>query len=526
MAIVVTPDLTLIHACDAAAWSGGELDTDMKVQGTGCLGDFVDNELGTLRTYTLAGSTDMSNGEHLYVWMQCFGIVNTQALGGYRIYAEDSSANNATWYAGGNDTHGTGWQLIIADLNATPDIANGTLDTSDITVVGIQFYTITDAPVQGANEFNNCYWDVMRYGTGLTITSGASDGITFEDIYAVDNHSDYKYGVVTYKDGTYFINGTLTFGDASGTGNIDFDDSSQIVLFVDSDYYAVDFNNIIVVGNGTGVTNFVMGDKVGGQGVSGCTLKAVDDGTAFAFTATDTDIDVLTIYGTTFFNAGIISLPVTASNREFITCTFESCEHVLPSTCIMQYCTFVSADDEGAIITNTSHNLSDSTLISSPACTEITISGTFTFDNMLFYGSNGSTLYDLENISGGLVTINATNGTNINSSYVLNSGSSTTVINNAVNITLVVKDADNIAIENAQVAVYTTSGSTVLMNEDTTALGVATETYNYSAETDIYYRVRKSSAGFTRYIPVRGVGTIDSGGFTATVIMYEDINIQ
>ena len=63
------------------------------------------------------------------------------------------------------------------------------------------------------------------------------------------------------------------------------------------------------------------------------------------------------------------------------------------------------------------------------------------------------------------------------------------------------------------------------MNEDTTALGVATETYNYLADTDVYFRVRKSSIGNTRYIPIKGSGQITSSGFTVTVILYEDINI-
>jgi len=63
------------------------------------------------------------------------------------------------------------------------------------------------------------------------------------------------------------------------------------------------------------------------------------------------------------------------------------------------------------------------------------------------------------------------------------------------------------------------------MNEDTTALGIAAEDYNYLADTDIYYRVRKSSAGSTRYIPFNGTGEITNNGFSTTVILYEDINI-
>ena len=63
------------------------------------------------------------------------------------------------------------------------------------------------------------------------------------------------------------------------------------------------------------------------------------------------------------------------------------------------------------------------------------------------------------------------------------------------------------------------------MNEDTDVNGLATEAFSFVSDTDIYFRVRKSSVGATRYFPVKGLGQITSSGFTVTVILYEDINI-
>jgi len=89
-----------------------------------------------------------------------------------------------------------------------------------------------------------------------------------------------------------------------------------------------------------------------------------------------------------------------------------------------------------------------------------------------------------------------------------------------------VEDSDGNDIENAQTAVYKVSDDSQLMNEDTDVNGDASESFLHTADTSIYYRVRKSSTGSTRYIPFEGIGTITSDGFSTTVILYEDTNVE
>jgi len=62
------------------------------------------------------------------------------------------------------------------------------------------------------------------------------------------------------------------------------------------------------------------------------------------------------------------------------------------------------------------------------------------------------------------------------------------------------------------------------MNEDTTAGGIATETYNYAGDTAIEVRVRKASSGATRYTNYSGLGTITATGYSVLVTMVEDPN--
>lgn len=139
----------------------------------------------------------------------------------------------------------------------------------------------------------------------------------------------------------------------------------------------------------------------------------------------------------------------------------------------------------------------------------------YTYDKLTFSGNN----FDINNSSGSAITINATNG----SDPVTSKGSAVT-INNAVNLTVTVKDKNNVAIQNAQTAIYKTSDNTQLMNEDTDVNGIATESFNFSVNTDIYIRVRKSSAAATKYIPASTTGQITSAGFSLTVILTEDPN--
>jgi len=128
---------------------------------------------------------------------------------------------------------------------------------------------------------------------------------------------------------------------------------------------------------------------------------------------------------------------------------------------------------------------------------------------------------------GGVVTVNSLNGADPSTFIATGSPPGTVIINNAVNLTIHVVDKDNNPINTAQVAIYDASDDTQLMNEDTGTPnpdGEATQSYNYAGDVDIYYRVRKSSTGDTKYIPVSGTGTIDNGGFGVTVTMFEDVN--
>lgn len=94
-------------------------------------------------------------------------------------------------------------------------------------------------------------------------------------------------------------------------------------------------------------------------------------------------------------------------------------------------------------------------------------------------------------------------------------------VSNTVNLTITVQDAAKNLIENAQTSIYlAASPFTELMNEDTNASGVATESYNYAGDTEVIVKVRKSDdLDDPRYQGFSDVQTIRSGGLAQTVTL-------
>lgn len=153
----------------------------------------------------------------------------------------------------------------------------------------------------------------------------------------------------------------------------------------------------------------------------------------------------------------------------------------------------------------------------------LTTPGTYNMVGNIFngFGATGSTGAAIYNDSGGSVTLNISGG-GTTPTY-RNGTSASTVVNNAVTLTITVKDENNANIVGASVAIYRESDMVQLMNEQTSGSGVATESFNYSSDTPIIIRVRKSSVGSTRYVPINTTGTITATGFTLTITLIQDI---
>lgn len=525
MAVTVTPNLTDLVDCDTLTGNpvAGSFDasqgspavvTDIYREASGSIGvELRSKGVQYLKFIRGAGTWDLSN-THIYIWFMnlFFNALEDKALGGIRILVGDG-ANVGYWYVGGKDTYSGGWTCLVIDTARAFDSGSCTLSAVTEVGIGVNY-------ASNVRNLETTYMDIARYGDGITVTSDAP--CTLQDIYeySASDADGRAHGIIRKEGGVYFVQGKIRFGDAAA-GSITFEDTSQVIVFEDKDVNA-DLYEIVVQGNAGGTTSVKFGTKSGSRGISGCVIRA-EGAAKYDFTATDPDIDSLGLYGCVLYDADSVQLPANAANREVLDTSFEECGEVIANTCVVQYCSFISADNRAVRISSTSHNVTDCKFINCPRAVHTDVAATYLFDALVFSGGT----YHIENSTpGGDVYINRTNGSNPDEAKLENSGAppGTITINPlSVYLTVWVKDGANQPIENASVAIYKSSDDTELMNELTLANGQAQETFQYTADTDIYIRIRKSSTGATRYSPIVTSGIIESTGYTLTAVMAEDL---
>lgn len=524
MAVTVTQNLTTMADGDslsgspiAGSWSASQgslaVDTAIYREASGSVVSEIRGAGVEYITFTrTAGTWDLSS-THIYAWLNYLfpADLYNEATGGIRIRVGDGS-NTGDWTVGGSDTYVGGWECFVINTDTVFDYNSGT----DPTLTAIDEIGFAVNIENSGKNVESMFIDCMRYGDGLTITSDSTT--TFQDIYDYSeaNTDGRASGIIKQVGGVFYVKGKLRFGDAS-SGSITFEDTSQVIVFEDLKV-SPDLYEIIVQGNGGGTTSVKFGTKSGTRGISGFTFRA--EGTKkFDFTATDEDINTLGVYGCNFFDADVIALPDFSSTREVLSSNFEAGGEVKVNNCTVTYCNVIDADTNGIEITSPNHKVTYTNFINCPYGVEITLSGEYTFNNMQFAGS---TTKDLNySAPSGWLTINAEES-NPTTYDITGSGGGVT-INSAVPVNIHVIDIGGNDIQNAQTAIYTTSGWTQLMNEDTDIDGLAGYSHNYLGDTDITIRVRKSSTGSTRYYPFAGIGTIDDNGFTLNVRLTEDV---
>ena len=402
----------------------------------------VSNGLVT-SVFTLYSTVNLT-GKIIYVWMFMSELkkMDTEANGGLRIRIEQGT-NWREWYVGGIDTYIGGWKCfaIRADYGWTTQSATAP-DITVVTKVGVACKTTAVATVV------NFWWDAMRYGTGISIKGGISTDVAkFDDIITAEGLVANKWGVVSKVEGMYIVQGKLTFGSTVAGEATYFKDTSKVVIFGDRPFST--FYEVTIQGNSTATTKVYFGSKSGTSGISGCVFRSVG-ASKYNFTATDINITDLGIYGCSFFDADVISLPAASASKEILNSTLEQSAQALVNTCAVAYSNFISADNKAFRITGSNFLVSGSSIISCPTGSEITTAGEYTFDALKFLGNT----IDVENSSTGLVTINCVRGSDPSPSKVANTGAgSSTSIVNTVTLSVTVKDESGTVITGSRVSI-------------------------------------------------------------------------
>jgi len=517
MAITVTPNLDLISNCDAiTGWSGDSgnfvLDEAIYNQGSGSLSDWVNATTSALYTYGIS-STDMSD-THLYMWVRTAGRWDTKANGGICLYASDGT-NNSTWYVGGVDTVAGGWQLVWVDINATPDESSGTLNPAAVTTIGCRFKITTAALKQGQAFMNNLWFDIIRYGSGLTITSADTDDITLADIYAEDDNVSNKYGIVRKSYGAYVLGGTLTMGD-TGTSSIDVVIASEMIIFPDNLDVSATLNTLELLGNSTGSSHL---------DVNGSFIKA--NNVPLIFDVDNANVDTVSIIGNTIINASALTFASGQTCEANVLTDIDTTTLAnTPTGCTWNLSGLITVSSGGGIEDFASNEstaaiaitTADPTAIKRGIFTsdgtghamEATATGDYDWDGHQatgYAGSDGSTGNEtFYNNSGGHINLAVKNGAGT-PSIMNGTSATTTLITVSVDLTMVVTDQDTNEIDGAFAYIDDNNETPFIMNTTTNVSGIATVTHTAGAVPGSTWRVRKY--GYKPFVQVVDISTSD-----------------
>lgn len=151
--------------------------------------------------------------------------------------------------------------------------------------------------------------------------------------------------------------------------------------------------------------------------------------------------------------------------------------------------------------------------------------------------STGTTSYDLRNIqfanntfdvrvdfpAGATININVLEGGDTPS--VQNVNGSTVNINNSVTLNVTVVDETDALLEDVFVSIRNASTNALIAEGRTTASGLFSSAYSFVTDTAVRVLVRRSSPGYTRYVPQTLSGTITAGGLNVTAVLLVDSNV-
>jgi len=538
---------------DSDTISAPESWSEIKIQYNGSVGYQANNKDGYgWYDYSGTGSFDFSasgthEGQHVFIWANVTtpGILDLVANNGLYLLVGDSDTTFNCYVVGGGDAldrYNGGWKRFVLDPRKTPTFTiGGGADISSISRFGVGVETT------GSSRADNLFIDRIDVGWGLKIYGTSTDG--WQDVVDADmNTSTNVYGILQERDGIYYAYGRLEVGDNQSTNGTTFTDTERIVRWVSQEYYysggwvdaiGDDFFRLDIVSNSTNATSFTDGVQVGTGDTSRGRNASLFLGSALHNTTvrlgdTNNAANAINFYGTTFrYMAGGVTA-LGDSDHKLYGCVVDQCGMFDPGgPVVIRNTTFSNTTDNdytgfsffwtpsGVDIKN-SFFIANTHATYNPHGILHTLSGTYQYDNLKFAGNDYDIAFSGASSSDWLTIESIENSSDPGTVHVL-VGSGYT-IDNAVYLTVNVEDVFGNAISGVAVAIYTASGEvTQLMNEHTTPAGQAQESYNYLGTMPINIRIRKSSTGSTRYYPIDAVGEIDSGGFTLTAVMTQDI---
>lgn len=521
---------------DEAGTGAGTADTDIKIEGVASIGAILNDVQGGILFN--AGTAQNWSNNVFYIWINCgiVGLLATKANQGFKIrFAGATITDFIEFDVGGSDDWPTsiegGWTQFVVDIEDTPSRTGGTPPaTSAIQYVGWVGITASVMPKHVDNTWMDQIARLPDGSPGILVQgrNGGATAWTFADIAA-----QLTTAVGTFVDGpggSFICRTSIQFGANDSVTHL-FEDTNQVILWDDQEFAPADLYKLSALGNVGGTTTVTLGVKTGSgdtaTGAQGIIFQAAAAGVRWDCDFNDPDLDGINFYGCTLIHGGAFLLDDPAVS--FISTSFLDCSSALVSNSEMLRLKVIDANTADGVAFMTTDDLSDVVFsefeFSDGHAVELTtprVAAQTSKGNVFSgYGIDTSNDAAIFNNSAGLVTISVTEGGS--GTTFRNGASASTVISNDVTLTVTVKDEAGVAIQNAQVGIFRDDTGAQLMNEDTTAGGIATEPFNFVSSTAVSVRVRKNSPAATTYLPVRSPQTIDASGLNITVTLIEDL---
>jgi len=561
----VTTDLTTVAAADINNTDGGGAETwaqstdgnfndggtpsdepDFYIQGTTCVSaNHTKNGVNTNTLLYDAGATQTlpTDGAYL-IW--CYWAsppsLNTYAAATPGLLTAVGTGLGALdfYAASGSDFTPNplgGWYCYAIDPSShTADVTAATSGGGgDGQVLGMAVTASRQARGQSFAV------DAIRTGRGSSIVTGgtAPDAAAeFVDISdALDTFTN-RYGIFQAVPGGFSWQGRLALGD--GTNEVRFVDSNKNITILNTPKVSTGYHQIEIQ-NGTSVASIVDWENITfvNAGVGDPIAPTNSRGNFVA-----TDNANITMDGCSFTNMGTFVFNESGANPNTLTdVTFRSCEQVTQANATMTGCTFETSVDTVSLLTSsttlTEFNKVTSSFFIKPTTDNHAVSfGTVnpgspvivSFDGHSLEGYTAGSLGTFTGTAadnnaaismtnnGANVTIDVINNADLPS--VENTGTGNVIVRQQVLNTIDISDADG-AISSALVIIINTSTNTELTSGLTNGSGIFT--FNSGANIPIAVRVRKSTTGATRYVPVETTNNTGATGTSVFITLTEDL---
>jgi hypothetical protein len=533
-------------------------ETDVFLQGTGACSIKVSNQ-GIALAYATSSLDLSASGTHVYIWVNMLagGLMATRASNGLCIILSSdgtlsSGSNYSMWAVDGADTYPGGWVRYVIDISKTRSAGVGTLNLASVEYIGM--YCDTRPNVA---KFDNLVIDRIDYavaGTGLSVYGTSTTDELFQDILDADEGTiANKYGVVTSKEGIIYVRGTIALGDDVGVNAATLTDIDKVVVFESPQYYngsdVVDavstaFQQLKLVGNGTGATSVTFGKKVGsGDTASGRNgLILIQSGIDVTIDFDDGNVDTANIYGTTLQAVtGTISWG-TNTAHECLGNSVSGCEQFNTGSVIVRNTNFVNtASSVGATIWGTGTDIVNCSFIANGDAIEMTSTTNQDYDGLNFSGNT----FDTHLNNGGTdIDISKTNGSNPTTQRSTGGGT-ITYVGAAVTMLVTATEQDGTVIQNCRVHLeavdpgpFPDGDVVVIVNSGTTAT-VTHTTHGMSSGDKVVIRAASHDenngvftitvTGVSEYTYIMGSapGSSPTGTITSTFVLISaltDVN--